>query len=773
MSSVSGAYNTLKRRLSVSKTSSFGTSSPTPGSPYAARASTDQVPPETLSTAPTTPSGSPSQDRKAKEHAGLGKEDGASPGTPPGGSISGAYNTLRRRLSVSKSTTMKTSSSGGHETPGSPPAVHSQGPRGSETGQPTPSTASSSALKLKAATSIDSMPAGKTKEKENSKEKDKAKDTESILKFWKKTKKKKVTAPKNGNIPIVISVVKPDEKNRNHLLMAEADWTTDDVISRLLQKFDPQESVDDYYLVAVMEDAKTGVVEERMGSHDSPLQMYANWECGEANSAPGGNHFELRRRDQGESDIFINKLSNAPPSRMVAAAGSKKDSTTGNEQDSPDASRRSSKTSMELRREVGENGRAVIVGGTFEMLVDNLVNLGVTDAEFFRAFLLTFRHVATAEDLIKLLLRVFEERDGMQTSMSEQLRTANFVFKWVNSTWFDFAGADNMMRAIEEFTAALTIASMEPLAHKLRELVKLKLQVGDEEKPKTVDIDCNQLLNGNAHLLIPTIREISTQLGRAPSFLELSTVGLANRLTQVEHAMFSSIRPEEFTMELWARMPKFKTLYLPEYIRWFNLIGNWVTTETCMHPEQRMRCAALEKFIALAKELLLRKNFNGLYGIMGGLNHGALSRMKKTWEAMKPESMKQLKELQTVVSQDHNFGVYRKTLAEANESGAAAIPIMGLIMKDLTAINEMPKLLDNGYINFRKLSSIYGVIKTIERFQERAYTNLDVDVDVHVVHFVSYLPSAPEKALYNYSKLYEPRDDSTLLDKWSLLAEWA
>jgi hypothetical protein len=39
------------------------------------------------------------------------------------------------------------------------------------------------------------------------------------------------------------------------------------------------------------------------------------------------------------------------------------------------------------------------------------------------------------------------------------------------------------------------------------------------------------------------------------------------------------------------------------------------------------------------------------------------------------------------------------------------------VLRDLTMINEVPKLLDNGHINFRKLSCIYGVIKSVERFQ--------------------------------------------------------
>jgi hypothetical protein len=43
--------------------------------------------------------------------------------------------------------------------------------------------------------------------------------------------------------------------------------------------------------------------------------------------------------------------------------------------------------------------------------------------------------------------------------------------------------------------------------------------------------------------------------------------------------------------------------------------------------------------------------------------------------------------------------------------------VAGLVLRDLTMINEVPKLLDNGHINFRKLSCIYGVIKSVERFQ--------------------------------------------------------
>ena len=61
-------------------------------------------------------------------------------------------------------------------------------------------------------------------------------------------------------------------------------------------------------------------------------------------------------------------------------------------------------------------------------------------------------------------------------------------------------------------------------------------------------------------------------------------------------------------------------------------VSYWVSTEICMCPHVRTRVGVVETFIKLALALRKLRNYNTLYAVVTGLNHGAVQRMRRTWE---------------------------------------------------------------------------------------------------------------------------------------------
>jgi len=126
----------------------------------------------------------------------------------------------------------------------------------------------------------------------------------------------------------------------------------------------------------------------------------------------------------------------------------------------------------------------------------------------------------------------------------------------------------------------------------------------------------------------------------------------------------------------------------------------------------------------------------------------------------------------------HNFGKYREALLQitAEENSGPCIPFLGLILRDLTFLNDgNPKKFKGDLYNFNKLRRIGETIFSLGPFQAERYT-------FRTNRFSELLTEtlkAPycivdDNALYSCSQLCEPRgeEDATpqpirLFEKWS------
>jgi hypothetical protein len=135
--------------------------------------------------------------------------------------------------------------------------------------------------------------------------------------------------------------------------------------------------------------------------------------------------------------------------------------------------------------------------------------------------------------------------------------------------------------------------------------------------------------------------------------------------------------------------------------------------------------------------------------------------------------MKQLAELETLMSPTNNYKTYRAELEELIQDPAkpSFIPVLGLFLKDLLFLNDgNPKMLSNeqnvALLNVDKLLVLYTKITSVTQGASGSSTTDDKNV---YISYCANLRALKEQALYKYSTLCEPKEGDDVLrlrEKW-------
>lgn len=105
----------------------------------------------------------------------------------------------------------------------------------------------------------------------------------------------------------------------------------------------------------------------------------------------------------------------------------------------------------------------------------------------------------------------------------------------------------------------------------------------------------------------------------------------------------------------------------------------WVATRILRHSKSiERRAATIVLFIKLAVALKTIGNLNSVVGMLGGLNHGCVQRLRRTWELVPEEQRREFAELEAFVDSIGNYRAYRTYLAELAKKNLPAIPYLGV-----------------------------------------------------------------------------------------------
>ncbi|XP_076369185.1 rap guanine nucleotide exchange factor 2-like isoform X2 [Tachypleus tridentatus] len=195
-------------------------------------------------------------------------------------------------------------------------------------------------------------------------------------------------------------------------------------------------------------------------------------------------------------------------------------------------------------------------------------------------------------------------------------------------------------------------------------------------------------------------------------FLHLNSVEVATQLTLEDFSIFCQIEPTEYIGDLFKLKSKYGTPMLSKFGELVNREMFWVVTEVCSEPNLLRRMKIIKQFIKVARQCKECKNFNSMFAILSGLDHGAVSRLRSTWEKLPSKYSKLFKDLSDLMDPSRNMCKYR-TLISSENTQPPMIPFYPVVKKDLTFIHLGNDSRVEGLVNFEKLRMLAKEVRQL------------------------------------------------------------
>ncbi|XP_030377448.1 rap guanine nucleotide exchange factor 2 isoform X2 [Scaptodrosophila lebanonensis] len=233
-------------------------------------------------------------------------------------------------------------------------------------------------------------------------------------------------------------------------------------------------------------------------------------------------------------------------------------------------------------------------------------------------------------------------------------------------------------------------------------------------------------LNDSTEPLVPD--ELALELVRESSvhFLQLNAYELAIQLTLQDFANFRQIESTEYIDELFELPSKYGVPMLSKFADLVNREMFWVVSEICTEHNIVRRMKIVKQFIKIARHCKECRNFNSMFAIISGLGHGAVSRLRLTWEKLPSKYQRLFNDLQDLMDPSRNMSKYRQLVSAELLAQHPIIPFYPIVKKDLTFIHLGNDTRVDGLINFEKLRMLSKEVRLLTHMCSSPYDLLAI-----------------------------------------------
>ncbi|XP_053101795.1 ral guanine nucleotide dissociation stimulator-like 1 isoform X3 [Hemicordylus capensis] len=390
-----------------------------------------------------------------------------------------------------------------------------------------------------------------------------------------------------------------------------------------------------------------------------------------------------------------------------------------------------------------------IKAGTLEKLVENLLTaFGDNDFTYISIFLSTYRGFASTKDVLELLLDRYGnleisncEEDRSQNSIETKtvLRNAiaSILRAWLDQCSEDFREPPHYLclrKLLDYLTRIMPGSDPERRAQHLLEQFQKQELVNDNGIHETLALDKQMETSG------------SEDFSSFPEDL------VAEQLTYMDAKLFKRVVPHHCLGCIWSRRDKKENKHLAPTIRatiaQFNAVTKCVVRTILNGKELKtqQRAKIIEKWINIAHECRILKNFSSLRAIVSALQSNSIYRLKKSWACVAKERMLMFEELSEIFSDHDNYLTSRELLMREGTSKFAnldssikenqkrtqrrlqlqkdmgvmqgTVPYLGTFLTDLTMLDAaLQDYIEGGLINFEKRRREFEVIAQIKLLQ--------------------------------------------------------
>ncbi|KAK6645111.1 hypothetical protein RUM43_001387 [Polyplax serrata] len=203
-------------------------------------------------------------------------------------------------------------------------------------------------------------------------------------------------------------------------------------------------------------------------------------------------------------------------------------------------------------------------------------------------------------------------------------------------------------------------------------------------------------------------------------FLQLNAIEVAIQLTLQDFSIFRQIESTEYVDDLFQLKSRYGVPMLTQFAELVNREMFWVVTEVCSEHNLMRRSKIIKQFIKVARQCKECKNFNSMFAIVSGLGHGAVSRLRLSWEKLPSKYQRLFGDLQDLMDPSRNMSKYRQ-LISSEVTQPPIIPFYPVVKKDLTFIHLGNDTRVEGLINFEKLRMIAKEVRQLTNMCSSPY----------------------------------------------------
>uniref|UniRef100_A0A8C2ZU74 Ral guanine nucleotide dissociation stimulator-like 1 n=1 Tax=Cyclopterus lumpus TaxID=8103 RepID=A0A8C2ZU74_CYCLU len=307
-----------------------------------------------------------------------------------------------------------------------------------------------------------------------------------------------------------------------------------------------------------------------------------------------------------------------------------------------------------------------IRAGTLERLVETLLTaFGDNDLTYTSIFLSTYRAFASTKTVLQLLLDRYGsgeeiEQDagkGSETSGAIRRALASILRAWLDQCPEDFQEPPDY-----------------PCLHKLMDYLSRTLP-GSEALRRAQGL--LEQLRSQASCPFLTQEEVEIEVQE--DFMSFEADLLAEQLTYMDALLFKKVVPHHCLGSVWSQRDKKHNKHSAPTVRatitQFNAVAACVVSTVLKHRQLRphVRARVIQRWIDIAQECRIRKNFSSLRAIVSALQSNPLYRLKRAWACVHKDSMQTFEELSDIFSDHNNYLTSRELLMREGTSKFASL----------------------------------------------------------------------------------------------------
>lgn len=212
--------------------------------------------------------------------------------------------------------------------------------------------------------------------------------------------------------------------------------------------------------------------------------------------------------------------------------------------------------------------------------------------------------------------------------------------------------------------------------------------------------------------------------------LQLDSAEIAIQLAIRDFDYFRVVEGVEFVGEvLAASQGNIKSAFtnLEKFSKLVNEEMFWVVSEIVRGESAMKRAKIIKQFIKIARFSKEKRNFNCFFAVLSGLGHGAVGRLRSSWEKVPGKYLRVFREMEEVMDPSRNMGRYRQLISAELLSNHPIVPFYPIVKKDLTFIHLGNDSKVDGLINFEKLRMIAKEIRILNRMASFETTGCRID----------------------------------------------